>query len=72
MGTGTLMGKLVKRMAIEHTYRRDLPLKGPEIAFGTGSALYGLETTLKLQHADAAAQKYFRDLAASVNAHGTH
>jgi hypothetical protein len=30
---------------IERAYRRDLPypLAGPEIAFGTGSALYGLD-----------------------------
>jgi hypothetical protein len=47
-GTGTLVGKLVKRMVIEHTYRRDLPypLAPPEIEFGTGSALLRLAPEL--------------------------
>jgi len=43
-GTRKLMSKLVKRMVIEHTYRRDLPcaLAGSESEFGAGSALLRL------------------------------
>jgi hypothetical protein len=81
-GTRKLMSKLVKRMVISthidetcHIPLHRLKLRlAPEVQCSVwhGKCNVWTGTMLRLHHADAAAQRYLKDLAASVTAHRTH